>query len=262
MDRKYIQNEHIVDRYLAGELTVREARDFEKFCLENPEFLNSLPIPVRLKARLARRPVDHSETGMFPAIPSSATRAALEANDEGFDAEEEQEEWERTSSRGSSGGVSRVVVLALGVALLAALCGLIAYALHASSLEEKLKTAQRELKVTEMQAPAGVQTYRLQLAQERPTGATLALGWMQPPQMLELVVPMSQEPYGTYQITIDRMDGTRIMVIRRIARDSNKEVRFGLNSSAFGPGEYVLKFDGYTWRGQVQQVGWAVLGVQ
>ena len=77
MDRKYIENEHVVDRYLAGELTVREAREFEMFCLEHPDFLNQLPIPVRLKARLSRRPSEESETGIFRTIPSSATHTAL-----------------------------------------------------------------------------------------------------------------------------------------------------------------------------------------
>lgn len=261
MDRKYIQNEHIVDRYLAGELTVREARDFEKFCLEHPDFLNSLPIPVRLKARLSRRPLEESETGMFPAIPSSATRAALDASDEGFDADEEQEKWERSSSS-SGGGVSRTVVIALGVALIAAIGGLIAYAMHASALSDQLKRAQRELKVTEMQAPASKQAYRVKLAQSKPGGPTLTLGWMQPPQMLDLIVPVVEEPYGTFQITIDKADGTRVMQIHRIARDSNKEIRLGLNSSAFGPGDYVLKFEGYTWKGQLQPAGWVVLGLE
>jgi hypothetical protein len=261
MDRKYIQNEHIVDRYLAGELTVREARDFEKFCLEHPDFLSSLPIPVRLKARLSRRPLEESETGMFPAIPSSATRAALDANDDGFDADEEQEKWERSSSS-SGGGVNRTVVLALGVALIAAIGGLIAYAMHANSLSDKLQKAQRELKVTEMQAPATKQAYRIRLSASKPGGPTLALGWMQPPQMLDLIVPVGEEPYGTYQITIDKADGTRVMQIHRIARDSNKELRFGLNSSAFGPGDYVLKFEGYTWKGQLQPAGWVVLGLE
>jgi hypothetical protein len=93
MDRNYIEREQIVDRYLAGELTVREAREFEKYCLENPQFLNSLPIPVRLKARLARQPLDNSETGIFQAIPSSATHAAVEVAEEGFDAEEESAQW-------------------------------------------------------------------------------------------------------------------------------------------------------------------------
>ena len=60
MDRRYIENEHVVDRYLSGDLTVREARDFEKFCQDNPAFLQALPIPVRLKTRLSRRPVEDS----------------------------------------------------------------------------------------------------------------------------------------------------------------------------------------------------------
>ncbi|HKE93040.1 MAG TPA: hypothetical protein VKB34_01930 [Povalibacter sp.] len=260
MDRKYIQNEHIVDRYLAGELTVREARDFEKFCLENPAFLNELPIPVRLKARLARRPAETSETGMFPAIPSTAARTALEVNDEGFDVEEEEEKWQPTGT--SRRGGRRGTVMVLAIALLAAIAGLGAYGMYAKSLSDKILQMQRAMKVTGMQAPGSKQTYRLQLVAQHPAQATLALGWMQPPQFMELVFDATQEPYGTYQITIDKADGTRIMQIKRIARDSNKEVRFALNSSAFGPGQYVLRFEGYTWRGDLQPVGWAQLGLE
>ena len=68
MDRNYIESEHIVDRYLSGDLTVREAREFEKYCLDHPDVLKSMPIPVRLKARLSRRPVSTSETGVFQAL--------------------------------------------------------------------------------------------------------------------------------------------------------------------------------------------------
>lgn len=260
MDLKYIQNEHIVDRYLAGELTVREAREFEQYCLDNPAFLAKLPIPVRLKTRLARKPLEASETGMFPAIPSSATRAALEANDEGFDADEEDEKWER-SHPVSSGG-NRLVVMGLAVALIAALGGLVAYGMHASSLSQKLQDTQRQIKVASMQAPANAQTYRLQLVNSKPAGPTLALGWMQPPQLLTLVIDAREETFATYEITIDKADGTRVMQMKRIARDSNKEVTFGLNSSAFGPGEYVLKVEGYTWRGERKPVGWASLGLE
>ncbi|HMN45846.1 MAG TPA: hypothetical protein PKE27_14805 [Povalibacter sp.] len=260
MDLKYIQNEHIVDRYLAGELTVREAREFEQYCLENPAFLGKLPIPVRLKARLARKPLEASETGMFPAIPSSATRAALEANDEGFDAEEEDEKWER--SRPAAAGGNRLVVMGLAIALIAALGGLVAYGMYAASLSDKLQDTQRQIKVTSMQAPAAAQTYRLQLVNSKPAGPTLALGWMQPPQLLTLVIDAREETFATYEITIDRSDGTRVMQMKRIARDSNKEVTFGLNSSAFGPGEYVLKVEGYTWRGERKPVGWASLGLE
>jgi len=81
MDRAYIESQEVVERYLSGDLLVREARAFEKYCLEHPEFLAQLPIPVRLKTRLARRPFEDSETGIFPAIPSGTTREAVEMVD-------------------------------------------------------------------------------------------------------------------------------------------------------------------------------------
>src|SRR5687768_13528600 len=109
MDRKYIENERVVDRYLSGDLTVREARDFEKYLLDHPALLNELPIPVRLKARLSRRPLEDSETGIFQTIPSSATRAAVEEADDGFDDEEEKQ-----SARSfGSGGANRGIVFGL-----------------------------------------------------------------------------------------------------------------------------------------------------
>jgi len=56
MDRTYIESQHIVQRYLSGDLSVREAREFEKYCAEHPDVLNSLPIPARVKAKMARKP--------------------------------------------------------------------------------------------------------------------------------------------------------------------------------------------------------------
>lgn len=259
MDRKYIESEHIVDRYLAGELTVREARDFEKFCLEHPDFLNALPIPVRLKARLARRPVDDSETGIFQAIPSSASHAVLEASEEGFDMEEEEERWRKSSA---GGGGNRTLTFVLVFALIAAIAGIIAYGVHASALTKQLREAKRNAQATQMQAPGSVQTYRLQLSRGKPASPTVAIGWPVPPQMMDIYVDVSEGKYNTFQITIDKVDGGRVMQLRRVARDSNKELRFGLNSSAFGPGDYLLKFDGYTWRGQAEEIGWLRLGLQ
>ncbi len=259
MDRHYIQNEHIVDRYLSGELTVREAREFEKYCLEHPAFLNEMPIPVRLKARLARRPMADSETGMFQAIPSTATRTALEVNEEGFDAAEEKEEWKRSYA---GGGANRWLITGLALALIAAIAGLVASTMHSRSLTEQIKQVRRDLQTTQMQPYAGVQNYRLQLSRTKPEQATLFLGWPQPPQRLDLTFDTTQSTYNNFQITIDKIDGGRVMQIHRITRDSNKELRLTLNSSAFGPGDYLLKLDGYTWRGQLEEVGWVRLGLE
>ena len=145
MDRNYIENEHIVDRYMAGELTVREAREFEKYCLEHPQFLNALPIPVRLKARLARRPLEDGDTGVFQAIPSSATHAAVEAHDEGYDPDEERDQWQAATSSGGGRGGNRMLVMMLALALIGALGGVVAYGVHASSLAQQLKDAKRTM---------------------------------------------------------------------------------------------------------------------
>lgn len=258
MDRAYIENEHIVDRYLSGELTVREAREFEKFCLEHPQALKALAIPARIKARLSRQPRDATETGAFQAIPSSTTHAAIEAADEGFDAEEEAE-WRHGSGTDRR---SRVLVIGLSATLVAAVAAAGVFGFQAHQLRDQLQQAQREKLVTGMQAPAGVQHYQVEVQRNKPAQATLAAGFPQPPQLLELHIDPGQAKYNAYQITIDKDDGTRVMQIRRIARDSNRELRLALNSSAFGPGEYLIRFDGYTWRGQPEQVGWVRLGLQ
>lgn len=259
MDRKYIENEHVVDRYLSGDLTVREARDFEKYCLEHPDFLSSLPIPVRLKTRLARRPTESSETGVFEAIPSSATRAAMEAVDDGFDPEEAREEMRRSSG---GAGANRALLIGLLLAVMIATAMAVIYALQASSLSEQLQGAKKELTGTHMQAPGSVQKYKVELVKAKPAQPTLAVGWVTPPQLLEITVDASEGKITQFQITIDKTDGVRVMQLRRVTRDSNKELRFGLNSSAFGPGDFLIKVEGYNWRGQTEVVGWMMLGLR
>lgn len=259
MDRKYIENEHVVDRYLSGDLTVREARDFEKFCLDNPAFLQGLPIPVRLKTRLSRRPAESSETGVFEAIPSSSTRAVLEEADDGFDPEEAREEMRRSTYGGT---VNRALVMALGLAVVVAVAAAAVFGLQARSLSEQLQNATKAMTTTQMQPPSTVQRYKLQMVKAKPEQPTFALGWLTPPELLDISIDATEGKISQFQITIDKSDGVRVMQIKRIMRDSNKEVRFSLNSSAFGPGNYLVKVEGYNYRGQTEPVGWMMLGLQ
>ena len=217
-----------------------------------------MPIPVRLKTRLSRRPAQDSETGMFKAIPSSATHAALEASDEGFDVEEEQREY----SRGQGVGGNRTVFIGMAFALVAAVAGVIAYAVQANSLSKQVKDMERAARAVQMQAAGSTQIYRVQLVRGKPAAPTLALGWMQPPQWLDLYVDVSEGKYNQFMITIEKVDGGLVMQLRRVARDSNRELRLALNSSAFGPGDYLVKIDGYNWRGQTEEVGWLRIGLQ
>jgi hypothetical protein len=258
MDRKYIEAEHIVDRYLSGDLTVREAREFEEYCNEHPEALKAMPIPVRLKARLARRPSETSETGVFKAIPSSVTHAALQATEEGFDLDEEQSRF----SSGPKVGGSRGVFIGLVFALIAAVAGAIAYGMQANSLSKQVRSMERAAKATQMQAPGSTQNYKLALVRNKPAEATLNLGWLSPPQWMNLYIDVSEGKYTQFMITVEKVDGGLVMQMRRVARDSNRELRLTLNSSAFGPGEYLFRVEGYNWRGQTEVIGWLRLGLQ
>jgi hypothetical protein len=258
MDRKYIENEHIVERYLSGDLTVREARQFEQFCFGHRDFLSSLAIPVSVKARLSQRPAD-SETGEFAALPSSTARAALEAAEDGFDADEAREEMLRSSA---GLGASRVLVLGLLAAVLVAAGAAVIYALQANSLSEQLKGAKKDLTAVQMQAPGSVQRYKIQLVKGKPAQPTVSVGWVTPPQLLDLSIDASEGKMTQFQITIDKSDGVRVLQLKRITRDSNKELRLSLNSSAFGPGDYLVKVDAYNWRGRAEEYGWMMLGLQ
>lgn len=259
MDRKYIENEHIVDRYLSGDLTVREAREFEQFCLDHPQFLSSLPIPVRLKTRLSRRPAEETETGAFAALPSSATRAAMEVADEGYDPDEAREEMRRSIILDNA---NRAILFGLVAAVLVATGAAVFYALKANSLSDQLQGAKQEITATQMEAPSRQQSYRIQPVKGKPTQPTVALGWLEPPELLDITIDATDGKMTQFQITVDKSDGVRVMQIKRLTRDSNKELRLLLNSSAFGPGEYLVRIDAYNWRGQMEEYGWFMLGLQ
>ena len=92
--------------------------------------------------------------------------------------------------------------------------------------------------------------------------ADASMAWPEPPQLLELHLPVGYARYAAYALVVDKVDHGRVMVIERMAADSNRELRLAINSSAFGPGEYRLRVQGYTWRGQRIDVGWVRLIVR
>ncbi len=89
--------------------------------------------------------------------------------------------------------------------------------------------------------------------------ATIA--WPEPPQLLELHLPVGYADFLTFAVIMDKVDHGRVLAVERIAPDSNKDLVLSLNSSALGPGEYRLRLQGYTWRGARVDVGWVRLKV-
>jgi hypothetical protein len=92
--------------------------------------------------------------------------------------------------------------------------------------------------------------------------ADATLAWPDPPQLLELYLSVGYTSYLTFALVIDKVDHGRVMVIERMSPDSNRDLRLSLNSSAFGPGEYRIRVQGYSWRGERVDVGWVRLAVR
>jgi hypothetical protein len=68
MDRKYIEEHHIVARYLAGRLSDAERETFEVYYLEHPDVVQDMEAVARLKVGLARLQ-DAGELGQVLAAP-------------------------------------------------------------------------------------------------------------------------------------------------------------------------------------------------
>ena len=254
MDRHYIENEQIVERYLSGDLTVREAREFQRFCSANPDLLEYWPIPDGLKAQLAqpaRADAPGARASEFDvAKGTTAIYTDVRASEV------------QPSGAGAGWRRSRALLPALSLALLAAVGVLAFLAYRARNLNQELSTVTKAMQRAELQAHSSVRPYRMKLVRGRPQKPTLSIGWPMPPELLDMSIDVSEGNYNSFQVTIDRIDGSRVLQIRRIARDSNRELRLALNSSAFGPGDYLMKFDGYTWRGETQELGWIMLGLE
>jgi hypothetical protein len=88
------------------------------------------------------------------------------------------------------------------------------------------------------------------------------LAWPEPPEMVELFIPVGYARFQVFAVTIDKADQGRMLVLQRVSPDSNRDLRISLNSTAFGPGEYRLRLQGYTWRGQRIDVGWVRLVIR
>jgi hypothetical protein len=80
-------------------------------------------------------------------------------------------------------------------------------------------------------------------------------------QLVDFHIDESRSPYKDFRITIDRLDQGRVMVIDNLTKDSNGHLRVTVNSSAFGPGNYLLTIEGLTTRLEPQPDSWVTLGI-
>lgn len=167
-------------------------------------------------------------------------------------AEFEPEWWQKPAT---------VIALAAGVALLLVL----AIVSQVSARRDRELAADLESQVRVLTLRAST-TERTLLIAPNPRSWSASpdatLRWPEPPELIDVHLPVGYSEFKVFAVTVDKVDTGRVLLVQRMVPDSNRELRLSLNSSAFGPGEYRLRLQGYTWRGQRVDAGWVRLVVQ
>jgi hypothetical protein len=128
--------------------------------------------------------------------------------------------------------------------------------------EKAMKLELRAAKALQLRAPGSVQTHRVIPVNAPPSNPTINIGVPTTPTLIDLYINVSDGSFSSFLVTLDDVARGRVMQVRRVARDSNGEIRLSINSTAFGSGDYDLKLEGYTWRSETVPVGWVRLGMK
>jgi hypothetical protein len=153
-----------------------------------------------------------------------------------------------------------VIALAAGVAVLL----VVSIVSQVSAYRDRKLAAVLENEVKTLTLRASTQDRTLRIAPNpRSWSASpdAAIRWPEPPELLDIYLPVVHSEFKSFAVTVDKVDMGRVLLVHRMVPDSNRDLRLSLNSSAFGPGEYRIRLQGYTWRGQRVDAGWVRLVV-
>lgn len=230
MDPEFIERNQIVERYLSGKLPARGAQDFERFCHEHPELLDAIGLADRVNAGL--RLLDAS------GAPEPW-------------AEKPRQVWEKLPFIAS---VSAAAIVLLIVTLV--------LASRVSERGNRIEQLQKDVATRPLDPATTTRPIVLipsRSAASRNPAVTVGGSAV---EFADLKIDLSWSQFSAFRVTIDRIDQGRVGVLHNIHKDSNGQVRVGLNSSALGPGEYQFTIEGLTWRGEPVPQAWITVGVQ
>ena len=229
MDAEFIERNQIVERYLTGKLPPRGIVDFERYCREHPELVDRLGLPERVHAALK--------------LMESAGRPEPWA-------EKRRRLYERPAAFFTAAAVA--VVAAVIAAVVSQRRTEVER--QVSVLEERI--AERPLRPVSSTRPISVEPGRTGPS-ARPTFTLDGRSG----EFADLKFELGWSRYASFRVMLDRLNQGRVASFGALARDSNGQLRIGLNSSALGPGDYQFTFEGVDWRGNAEPQAWATFTV-
>jgi len=230
MDRNFIARNQIVERYLGGKLPLKGAQDFECFCMEHPELIDEIGLTQRVTAALR----------------------LLEAGGHASP-------WETAHAKPWYEKLP-VLLGTAGVALILAIIALV-FAGKVAQRDRVIATLQNQL-VARALDPA-LSTRSVSVAPSRegiPANSQATIGGAQA-ELADIKIDLAWAQASVYRVIIDRVDQGRVGIIYNAMRDSNGALHLGLNSSALGPGQYLLTIQGLTWRGEPVPTAWSLITI-
>lgn len=209
MDAAYIAHHQIAARYLLGQLPPRYAFEFERFCRENPKFVDGTGLPDRINAGVRLLDVAGLRQPWDPEPPQI---------------------WQR-------------LPVAIGVAALTVLLGWTTWHYHsvASQANASIAALQKRLDQDGSTAISGTQLVmldpnRLATPNQPQFTVDMSLG----PKLVEMHINMEWSKAARFRVTMERVGEGREVVITNLLKDSNGELRLDLNSSIFGSGDHTI----------------------
>jgi hypothetical protein len=229
MDRDFIARNQIVERYLGGRLPLKGAQDFERFCREHPELLEEIGLNERLNAALR-------------LLEAGGRAPPWEAHAKPW--------WER-------------LPVLLGVAGLCIVLGVVALILFGklASSQRTVLSLQRQVVARALDPALSTRSITVIPNREQPSGRSLLTIGASGAEMADLKIDLSWTKSTVFRVTVDRMDQGRVAVLHNVLKDSNGMLHLGLNSSALGPGKYLLSIDALNWRGEPFAMAWATITI-
>src|SRR6267154_732387 len=230
-DRKFIEEQKLIERYLENKLPFKGARDLEEWCRAHPDYLDELKLPERAQASLK----------------------LLEASGRPQDLGEPTPPWWQS------------------IYILAGLCAVTFISLVAfwvlvgkySSLQGKLEDAKRVISQGPLVQPAvekamfvspdhgpGIHRARIQLSRTAPL-------------LMDVHIDLGNtEKLTQFRLFVDKQDQGRALVLNNLLKDSNGELRVTLNSTGLSAGIYNVRIEALPTLGIPIPVGWLILDVK
>jgi hypothetical protein len=212
MDAAFIQQNQIIERYLMGRLPLKGAQDFERFCRENPETVSQLGLSERINAAL--RLMD----------------AAGEAQPW---TEKPLKSWQSAKVVGGIAGVAVVALMAAGV-----------LALSVANKSAEISAQKQELQSQPLLPVQATRSLLIKPSRSAASSRSVATIGAGRTDLADIKLDVSWSQYSFFRITIDRVDQGLVAVLGNMARDSNGHLRFAVNSSVLGPGDYQVTIEG------------------